>query len=34
VAAGTPEKIAATRASYTGQYLAPYLQRSRARKRA
>ena len=34
VAAGTPEKIAATRASYTGQYLAPYLQRSKARKRA
>jgi len=34
VAAGTPEKIAATRASYTGQYLAPYLSRSKARKRA
>jgi excinuclease ABC subunit A len=25
VAAGTPEDVAATAASYTGQYLAPYL---------
>ena len=33
VAAGTPEKIAATPASYTGRYLAPYL-RTKAKKRA
>ncbi len=33
VAAGTPERIAATRESYTGRYLAPYL-RSKAKKRA
>jgi len=34
VAAGTPEQIAAVRASYTGQYLAPYLSKAKARKRA
>jgi len=34
VAAGTPERIAATRDSYTGQYLAPYLARSKVKKRA
>ncbi len=34
VAAGTPERIAAARGSYTGQYLAPYLSRGKAKKRA
>ena len=40
VAAGTPEQVAATPASYTGQYLKSYLTRSgeqsrqKARKRA
>jgi excinuclease ABC subunit A len=33
VAAGTPERIAASRESYTGRYLAPYL-RTKAKKRA
>ncbi len=33
VAAGTPERIAATRESHTGRYLAPYL-RSKIKKRA
>ncbi len=40
VASGTPEDVAATKASFTGQYLAPYLRRragaapAKARKRA
>jgi excinuclease ABC subunit A len=34
VAAGTPEDVAATPESFTGQYLAPYLARARERKRA
>jgi len=40
VASGTPEDVAATKASFTGQYLAPYLRRragaapTKARKRA
>ena len=35
VAAGTPEDVAGTRESFTGQYLAPYLKRKApARKRA
>jgi excinuclease ABC subunit A len=33
VAAGTPEDIAATSASYTGRYLAPYLRRERKRRK-
>jgi excinuclease ABC subunit A len=34
VAAGTPEKIAATKKSYTGQFLAPVLARgSKGRKK-
>ncbi|KUO95441.1 excinuclease ABC subunit UvrA [Ferroacidibacillus organovorans] len=33
VASGTPEKIAQTPESYTGQYLAPVLERDRARAR-
>jgi excinuclease ABC subunit A len=33
VAAGTPEDIAATKASYTGQYLKAYLQRSGGEKK-
>ena len=34
VAAGTPEDVAATSESFTGQYLAPYLAKAKARKRA
>jgi len=34
VAAGTPEDVAATKGSFTGQYLKPYFRKSRARKRA
>ena len=34
VASGTPEDIARTKGSYTGQYLAPYLKAARTRKRA
>jgi excinuclease ABC subunit A len=34
VATGTPEHVAGVRASYTGQYLAPYLAKNKARKRA
>ena len=35
VAAGTPEQVAATRGSYTGQYLAPYLGKTaKTKKRA
>jgi excinuclease ABC subunit A len=34
VASGTPEDVAANPASFTGQYLAPYLARSEIRKRA
>jgi len=34
VAAGTPEDVAATTESFTGQYLAPYLTRAAARRRA
>jgi excinuclease ABC subunit A len=34
VAEGTPEEVARVKASYTGQYLAPYLKRQRERKRA
>ncbi len=34
VASGTPEDVAATPESFTGQYLAPYLARTKARKRA
>jgi excinuclease ABC subunit A len=34
VAVGTPEDIAAVAESHTGQYLAPYLARTRERKRA
>jgi excinuclease ABC subunit A len=34
VAAGTPEDVALIAESYTGQYLAPYLARTRERKRA
>ena len=34
VACGTPETVAATPDSFTGQYLAPYLARTRSRKRA
>ena len=33
VAEGTPEKIAATKASYTGQYLAPFLDKAKAREK-
>jgi excinuclease ABC subunit A len=33
VAEGTPEKIAATRGSYTGQYLAPFLEKAKAREK-
>jgi excinuclease ABC subunit A len=33
VAAGTPEQIAATKGSYTGQFLKPVLARSAASKR-
>ena len=33
VATGTPEEIAACKASYTGQYLKPYLERAAARKK-
>ncbi len=33
VAQGTPEEIAEVKASYTGQFLAPYLKRSAARER-
>ena len=33
VAAGTPEDVAKARASYTGQYLAPYLSRERHRQK-
>jgi len=32
VAAGTPEDVAATKGSYTGDYLAPYLKTSRKKK--
>jgi excinuclease ABC subunit A len=32
IAAGTPERIAATPESFTGQYLAPYLAKAKARK--
>jgi excinuclease ABC subunit A len=32
VAAGTPEQVAETPASYTGKYLAPYLASRRARR--
>ena len=34
VAAGTPEDVAANPESFTGRYLAPYLARTKARKRA
>jgi excinuclease ABC subunit A len=36
VAQGTPEEVAPVKASYTGQYLAPYLKRTgnREKKRA
>ena len=34
VAEGPPEVIAAAKKSYTGQYLAPYLEKARERKRA
>ena len=34
VASGTPEQVAANPASFTGQYLAPYLARGKVRKRA
>jgi excinuclease ABC subunit A len=34
VASGTPEDIAAAKASYTGRYLAPLLKRGREKKRA
>jgi excinuclease ABC subunit A len=34
VAAGTPEDVAATPGSYTGEYLAAYLERSKEKKRA
>ncbi len=34
VAAGTPEDVAATPGSYTGQYLIPYLSAARQRRRA
>ncbi len=34
VAAGTPETVAATKESFTGAYLAPYLARERRRKTA
>ena len=33
VATGTPEQIAAAKASYTGQYLRPYLERSAGEKK-
>jgi excinuclease ABC subunit A len=34
VAEGTPEQVAAVRASHTGRFLAPLLPRSGARRRA
>ncbi len=34
VATGTPEDVAAEPASYTGQYLAPYFKKAKAKKRA
>jgi excinuclease ABC subunit A len=34
VATGTPERVAATRDSHTGRYLAPYLRNKAAKKRA
>jgi excinuclease ABC subunit A len=34
VAAGTPEQVAATAGSYTGQYLAPHLNGRVKKKRA
>ena len=34
VAAGTPEDVAATAGSYTGEYLAAYLERGKEKKRA
>jgi excinuclease ABC subunit A len=34
VAAGTPEDVARVKASYTGQYLAPFLRERREKKRA
>jgi len=33
VAQGTPEEVAQVKASYTGQYLVPYLKRSAAREK-
>jgi excinuclease ABC subunit A len=34
IAEGTPEDVASVKASFTGQYLAPYLKRRKERKRA
>ena len=34
VAEGAPEDVARVKASFTGQYLAPYLRKKRERKRA
>jgi excinuclease ABC subunit A len=33
VVEGTPEKVAATAASYTGQYLAPYLRSAKKKQK-
>jgi excinuclease ABC subunit A len=34
IAAGTPEDVVRAKRSYTGQYLAPYLQQARQKQRA
>ncbi|MBT4220656.1 MAG: excinuclease ABC subunit A, partial [Rhodospirillaceae bacterium] len=34
VAVGTPEQVAKTKGSYTGQYLKPYFKKGKAKKRA